>query len=78
MHIIKILRYDPVKGKGEYLNPDGKTVTFRYKMFAGRMIGSGKLARIINNKIDAATKPDSIKWIFHRITAWFTRKISRK
>jgi len=72
--IIKIKYYDPVKGKGEYLTSSMKVIPFRYKLFAGRMVESNNLAKIINGKIEAASRVDIFIWIFKRFIVYSLKK----
>jgi len=73
--VIKIKYYDPIKGKGEYLTSDMEAIPFRYKLFAGRMIKNGKLAKIINGKIVASAMADMFIWFFKRFVIYSLKKM---
>ena len=76
--VIKIKYYDPIKGKGEYLTQNMDAIPFRYKLFAGRMVESGNLAKIIDGKIEASSRADILIWFFKRFIVYNLKKMFSK
>lgn len=64
---IKILNYDPIKGKGHYLLSNGEKRTFYYHQFFEEKMFTG-LAELYDNKIFKKGNIVSlIKWFFRRL-----------
>lgn len=72
MNIIRVTKYDPVKGLGEYYTPKGESISFRYFEFAGKFVPGGKLARLIDGKIYHAKKFDILFWFIRRLLKWLS------
>lgn len=68
--IIKILKYDPVSGRGTYSKADGTQVKFRYTAFKKEAVWSGNLGRLENEKITKAKWYDIFNWTLRRVIKW--------
>lgn len=62
MQIVKIQYYDPIKGKGVYLDHKYTMTPFRYTDFKGRMVETGSLARLEGTLISSHNRFDILKW----------------
>jgi len=66
--IIKVIKYDPVKGKGIYQKPNGEKVNFRYTKFANKPVLTGQLGFVNEaGEIIPAKKYHWPIWIVRRI-----------
>lgn len=68
--VIKILKYDPISGRGLYLSSNGTRKTFRYTAFEREAIWKGKLGRLKNDKISKAKWYDIFNWMLRRVLKW--------
>lgn len=71
MKIVKIVRYDPVKGKGTYLDNDScHEQSFTYHSFEGPMIQAGKMAELTKEfKLRVPTEGRIKRWL-RRMLRW--------
>jgi len=76
--IVKVIQYDPVKGKGEFIIPDGKKCKFRYTRFLEGAIWSNQLAKLDEHGYLKKTKwYHKFNWLGGKIKCQFSRLISR-
>ena len=73
--IVKILKYDPAKGLGYFIDAKGVKTKFRYTRFAHKAVWAGQLG-IINGteQIEPAKWYHRLIWIIRR-ALWQLRKM---
>jgi len=71
---IKVIHYDPIKGKGSYLTSDGEQRSFYYHQFYEEKMFTG-VAELYGSKIFKKGNLFSlIKWFFRRLRHGYRSK----
>lgn len=68
--VVKIVKYDPIKGKGVFMSPNGNEHPFTYHIFYDGMISDGQLAKYKNETLFHPKFYDILFWAIRRFFKW--------